>query len=64
MSIYLANAVRNKIVHGFFWSKEVSIFFKEEDGTIDFHNILGATLMALCKFLGFCCVIMTFNYAL
>ena len=62
--IYIANAIRNKIMHGFFWSKDISIFFKEEDGTFDYHILAGVVMLSLCKFLGFCCVVMTFNYAI
>ncbi len=61
--IYGINLIRNKILHGFFWSKEVSIFFKEEDNKIDWLNILGVTLMSFCKFCGFCLVVATFHYA-
>ena len=61
--IYIANFVRNKIFYGFYWSREVSIFFKDEDESIDWHNILGVFAMSFCKFCGFCMVIITFNFA-
>lgn len=50
-------------MHGFFWSKDVSVFFKEDDNSLDFENILGVILMALTKFCAFYFVILTFGYA-
>ena len=49
--VYAINYIRNKYVHGFYWSKEISIFYKEEDDTIDYTVVLGVFLMSLCKFL-------------
>lgn len=63
MVVYVANFIRNKIYHGFFWSREVSIFFKEEDNTLDWSIVLGVFLMSFCKFCGFCLVVQTFHYA-
>lgn len=63
MIVYGVNLIRNKFLHGFFWCKEVSIFFKEEDNTFDWSVLLGAVLMSLSKFCGFCLVVMTFLYA-
>jgi len=57
MVVYGVNLIRNKVVHGFFWSKEVSIFFKEDDETLDKSIILGVVMMSLCKFLGFFMVV-------
>ena len=51
-------------MHGFFWNREMSIFYKEEDNTLDWSIVLGLVLMSMCKFGGFCCVILTFSYAL
>lgn len=50
-------------MHGFFWSRELSIFYKEEDNSFDWEILMGVILMSLSKFVAFCCVIMTFNYA-
>lgn len=63
MGVYSINLIRNKVLHGFFWSREISIFFKEEDNSIDWVNIGGVFLMSFCKFCGFCLVVITFNYA-
>ena len=63
MIVYLVNLIRNKIYHGFYWSKEISIFFKEEDESIDWMNVLGVFLMSFCKFCGFCLVVLTFSFA-
>lgn len=62
--IYAINAIRNKILYGFYWKKEISIFFREEDQTLDWSIVAGVLMMSLCKFLGFCFVILTFNYAI
>ena len=50
-------------MHGIFWSREISIFFKEEDNSIDFSMIFGAVLMAGCKLMAFCLVVVTFHFA-
>lgn len=63
MAVYAANAFRNKMIHGFYWSREISIFFKEEDNSLDWMNLLGVCLMSFCKFCGFCLVVVTFHYA-
>jgi drug/metabolite transporter (DMT)-like permease len=62
--IYLVNFIRNKLRHGYYWSKDISIFFKEEDNSIDWFIILGVVLMSTCKFIAFCFVVLTFNYAI
>jgi hypothetical protein len=61
--VYSINMIRNKMLYGFFWCKEVSIFYKEEDNTLDYSILLGVFLMSACKFLGFCMVVVTFNFA-
>ncbi|CDW86818.1 UNKNOWN [Stylonychia lemnae] len=61
--VYGVNLIRNKVIHGFFWCREVSIFFKEEDDTLDKSIVLGVCMMSLCKFFGFYMVVQTFNYA-
>jgi len=63
MIVYGVNLLRNKVLYGFFWCKEVSIFFKEEDETLDKSIILGVCMMSSCKFLGFFMVVKTFHYA-
>jgi len=63
MVVYGVNFIRNKLVHGFYWSREISIFFKEEDNSLDWSVVLGVFLMSFCKFCGFCLVVMTFHYA-
>ena len=63
MTVYGINMIRNKLIHGFYWSREISIFFKEEDNSIDWSIILGVVMMSFCKFCGFCLVVLTFNYA-
>jgi hypothetical protein len=63
ISIYIINCIRNKVTHGFFWSRELSIFFKEEDNTLDYEILTGVFLMAATKFCAFYVVILTFDYA-
>jgi drug/metabolite transporter (DMT)-like permease len=63
MSVYGVNALRNRLLHGFYWSRKISIFFNEEDDSIDWINVLGVCLMSFCKFCGFCLVVQTFQYA-
>lgn len=63
LAVYAVNLIRNKIVHGFFWRKEVSIFFKEEDESLDYSILLGVVMMSFFKFVAFCLVVLTFNYA-
>lgn len=63
VAVYGVNFIRNKFIHGFYWSKETSIFFKEEDNSIDWGNVMGVLLMSFCKFCGFCLVVKTFQYA-
>lgn len=62
--IYGINCIRNKIMHGFYWKKEISIFFKEEDDSFDWFIFLGVCLLSLFKFIAFCFVVQTFNYAI
>jgi hypothetical protein len=50
-------------MYGFFWCREISIFFKAEDNTVDWYCIMGAFLMSFCKFCGFCLVVLTFHNA-
>lgn len=63
MIVYAVNLCRNRMVHGFYWSKDISIFYKEDDDSLDWSVILGVFLMSLAKFLGFCMVVVTFNFA-
>ncbi len=63
MAVYAINLIRNKYMYGFFWCREVSIFFKPEDKSFDWTIIGGALLMSFCKFCGFCLVVLTFHYA-
>jgi hypothetical protein len=51
------------MIHGFFWCREVSIFFREEDNSFDWSILLGVILMSFCKFCGFCLVVLTFHFA-
>ena len=55
--------IRNKVYHGFFWSREISIFFREEDNTLDWSVVAGVVLMSICKLCGFSLVVITFHYA-
>ena len=55
--------IRNKLTHGFFWSRDLSIFFKDEDNSLDYENVLGVILMSVTKFFAFYFVITTFGYA-
>ena len=50
-------------MHGFYWSREISIFFKEEDGSLDWGIVMGVVLMSFAKLMAFCFVVITFNYA-
>jgi hypothetical protein len=61
--VYSINLIRNKIHHGFFWCREISIFFREEDNSLDWSIVGGVVLMSICKFCAFCLVILTFHYA-
>lgn len=63
LTIYLINIIRNKIMHGFYWSKDISIFYKD-DGSFDWFNLMGVFAMAFAKLSGFCLVVMTFSYAM
>ncbi len=61
--VYIANLIRNKYIHGFYWSREISIFFKEQDNSVDWSIIFGVMMMSLMKFCAFCMVVLTFNFA-
>ena len=61
--IYGINFARNKYYLGFYWSREISIFFKEADNSIDWTVVLGVVLMSACKLGGFCLVVITFHFA-
>ena len=61
--VYSINLVRNRIIHGFFWRREISIFFKEEDNTVDWSIVFGVCLMSFCKLCAFSLVVITFYYA-
>lgn len=50
-------------MHGFYWSKEVSIFYKDDE-SFDYMNLLGVVAMATTKFFAFCLVVMTFKFAM
>ena len=62
--IYGTNCIRNKIMHGFFWCREISIFYKEEDNSFDWVIFLGVCMLSLIKFIAFYFVVLTFKYAL
>lgn len=59
--IYIANMIRNKVMHGFYWSRELSIFFKDDDNSLDYENVLGVILMSFTKFFAFYFVVLTFG---
>lgn len=61
--IYLVNCIRNKLLHGFYWSRESSIFFKDEDNSLDMGMVMAVVFMATAKFIAFYFVIVTFAYA-
>jgi drug/metabolite transporter (DMT)-like permease len=50
-------------MHGFYWSRDISIFFRDDD-TFDWFILLGVVLMSISKFIAFCFVVLTFNYAI
>jgi len=63
MTIYIVNALRNKLLYGFFYNKEASVWYTDQ-GKIDLINLTCVLLMAIAKFIGFLFVIFTFDYSM